>query len=87
MLEHFVEYREQLSERGHRDRKTGTFGVPEEDMAEPARTERLLASPFGFRRAKAADSFHAIEGFLLFRVHRLSLVILNVQGEVIDPRH
>ena len=35
-----------LETRGYRDRKSGGFPVPDADLEEPARTERLLASPF-----------------------------------------
>ena len=46
-----------LSRRGFNDRKIGTFaGIPEADIAEPARTERLLAKPFTFRHAVLADA-------------------------------
>ena len=87
----FVEARttaiDRLSERGHRDRKTGTFGVPDEDLEEPARTERLLASPLAFHRKRAGDRFQSIEGYLLFRVngtnsigasYRLLVVVVNM---------
>jgi len=56
--------------RGMRDRKIGAFGgVPEADIAEPARTERLLAHPFALRHQRIGDQMQAREGFLLFRVN------------------
>lgn len=64
-----------LAERGgHRDRRTGAFGMPEADAAEPDRTERLLRKPFAFRHTRAGDAWQAIEGFLLFRVNGTSRV-------------
>lgn len=69
-----------------RDRKAGAFALPQADVAEPARTERLLARPFAMHRARAADDFQAIEGFTLFRVngttcigryYRLLVVLAN----------
>ena len=42
--------------------------MPDDDNAEPARTERLLASPFGIRRKRIGDALQSREGFLLFRV-------------------
>ena len=65
---------DRLSTHGHRDRKSGAFGVPEDDTKEPERTERLLASPFSFNRQRIGDKFQSIEGFLLFRVHGKSRV-------------
>jgi Tfp pilus assembly major pilin PilA len=72
---------------GFRDRKTGGFGVPPEDTKEPERTERMLASPLALQRKRTGDAFHAIEGFLAFRVngssrigacYRLLVVALNI---------
>ena len=66
---------EQLSASGFRDRKSGAFGgVPDADVKEPERTERLLAAPFAIRRERMADSWQGLEGFLLFRVHGASRV-------------
>ena len=62
---------ERLAARGHRDRKSGTWAVagPEEDAAEPGRTERILAAPFALWRARPVDAFQSREGFFMFRVH------------------
>lgn len=62
---------------GHRDRKSGAFAIPEEDTAEPMRTERILASPFVCCRRRAGDAFQAREGFLLFRVNGSNRVGLS----------
>ena len=76
-----------LAVRGLRDRKSGGFGLPEEDTAEPERTERILRHPFVFCRERAGDAFQAREGFLLFRVngssriatcYRVIVVFVNV---------
>ena len=57
-----------LQERGFRDRRTGNFaGVPPTDLAEPMRTERLLAQPFSLRRVHTGDDFQSREGFFAFR--------------------
>ena len=64
--------REKLAEKGHQDRRSGGFGLPEADSKEPARTERILANPFALHRKHTGDAFNAIEGFLLFRVHGAS---------------
>ena len=64
-----VEAARRLSERGHRDRKSGGFDVPESDTQEPERTERLLARPYRLYYGRAGDAFQAIEGFLFFRVN------------------
>ena len=61
-------------EKGFRDRKTGAFGISEDETREPGRTERLLAHPFAIRRAGAGDSWQALEGFLFFRVNGTSRV-------------
>ena len=58
-----------LESRGYRDRRTGGFPVPDADLEEPARTERLLASPFALWHSTVGDKLHAFEGFLLFRVN------------------
>lgn len=59
-----------LAARGFRDRKSGAFAsVPEQDAAEPARTERLLAHPFRTRYDRSGDAFQAREGLMLFRVN------------------
>ena len=73
---------------GHADRTLGVFaGKAEDDAAEPARTERLLASPFALRHARTGDALQAREGFLLFRVNgatrigfawRLMGVLVNI---------
>ena len=70
------------------DRKSGAYGgLPKEEIEEPARTERLLASPFALRRACATDAWQAREGFMMFRVHgagrasrffRLALLLVNM---------
>ena len=46
---------------GHRDRKSGAFSLPEGDTAEPARTERILASPFVCCRRRPGDAFQGEE--------------------------
>ena len=60
---------EKLMVRGYRDRRSGAMSSPDDDAKEPARTERILASPFAFYRTRAGDYFDALQGFLLFRVH------------------
>lgn len=62
---------ESLAERGgHRDRRSGAFGgIPDDDLQEPERTERLLASPYNFIPTRRGDRFQSIEGYLFFRVH------------------
>ena len=62
---------ERLATRGFRDRKSGAWAVagPEEDVKEPERTERILASPFALYRPKPVDAFQSREGFFLFRVN------------------
>ena len=60
---------ERLAERGHRDRKSGAWGLPPEDTKEPERTERLLRQPFAFCRSRVGDGFQSREGFLLFRLN------------------
>ena len=59
---------------GFRDRKSGAFTLPEEDTMEPARTERLLATPFAWMRPRTGDAFQAIEGHFFFRVNGASRV-------------
>ena len=72
---------------GFRDRKSGTFALPEEDAKEPARTERLLATPFTCQRSRTGDAFQAIEGHFFFRVngatrvgtlYRLIVILVNM---------
>ena len=60
---------DRLSANGHRDRKSGTFLIPEIDTKEPARTERLLAKPFQLVPARLGDRFQSVEGYLYFRVN------------------
>jgi len=60
---------ERLAERGHRDRKSGAWGLPAEDTKEPERTERLLRQPFALCRSRVGDAFQSREGFLLFRLN------------------
>ena len=48
-------------------RTPGEFSKPEEDAAEPERTERLLARPFALFHARAGDSFDTINMFWLMR--------------------
>ena len=77
-----------LKERGYRDRKIGAWGgIPEEDAAEPARTNRLLSHPFRFRHVHVGDGWNAREGFLMFRTngkhtigayYRLFVLLVNV---------
>ena len=77
-----------LADRGgHRDRKSGAFGVPDDDMKEPERTERLLASPFAMCRTRTVDAFASREGFFMFRVngatalgksYRVLVIVLNI---------
>jgi len=79
---------EKLAWTGLRDRKAGGYsGVAEEDVAEPARTQRLLATPFSFHRAAIGDAVQAHEGFIMFRVngstsvgslYRLIVVVANL---------
>ena len=63
---------ERLKESGFRDRRSGAWALPEQDTAEPARTERILRDPFALRRDRPGDAFHQREGFLLFRVNGAS---------------
>lgn len=74
-------------EGGHRDRKSGAYALPEGDVKEPERTERLLKSPLAFRGGIAADAYHSREGYLLFRIngaspwgrwYRVILIFANV---------
>ena len=60
---------ERLAEKGHRDRKSGAWGLPPEDTKEPERTERLLRQPFALCRSRVGDAFQSREGFLLFRLN------------------
>lgn len=81
------------SRGGHRDRRLGAWSVPEEDIAEPERTERLLSQPFALRRRRTGDAFQAREGFLMFRVNgsnrlgvlfRLVVMLANVSFGVLS---
>ena len=65
---------DRLAAHGHRDRKTGGWGAPEDDTKEPERSERLLANPFRFHHARAGDRWQSIEGYLLFRVNGSSRI-------------
>ena len=82
-----------LSVRGHRDRKSGGYSLPEDDTKEPQRTERLLAAPFAWRRSVVSDAFQAREGYLLFRVnggscvgrnYRMLVVVVNMAFGVLS---
>ena len=85
-----------LSSKGFRDRKTGAWTLPPIDAVEPARTERILADPFGVHRNRAGDRWQALEGFLLFRVngssrlamsYRLIVLIVNMIFGVLSGLH
>ena len=79
---------ERLGARGHQDRKSGGFsGLPEEDVSEPERTERILANPWLFFSGRPGQAFQSREGFFMFRVNgktvfgryfRLIVVVLNM---------
>ena len=58
-----------LARRGLAQRCGGIFALPPSDMAEPSRTERILAAPFALERTSAADAFHQRSASVLFRVH------------------
>lgn len=58
-----------LASKGHRDRKSGVWTIPEADVAEPARTERILARPFALYSDRAGETWQKLEGFLFFRVN------------------
>ena len=49
------------------DRESGYFEFDEEEVAEPARTERLLAKPFCLFRSRAADMHTSLSTLLLGR--------------------
>ena len=49
------------------DRSTGGHEKSEEDASEPARTERLLASPWSLFHANAGDTYDAVSLFWLMR--------------------
>jgi len=49
------------------DRSTGGYEKSEEDASEPARTERLLASPWSLFHANAGDAYDAVSLFWLMR--------------------
>ena len=55
--------------KGFNNRNQGGFGFPAEDIEEPARTERLLARPFAWRRTHPADQLQQRAGAVLFRVN------------------
>ena len=85
---------ERLAERrGFRDRKSGTFGLPEDDTKEPARTERILSQPFKLWRSHSADAWQSREGYFFFRVnastrfglwYRVLVVAMNMAFGVIS---
>ena len=79
----------ELERGGFNDRSSGAFILPEADILEPARTERLLKSPFTLRRDTVADAFHQRAGFLFFRIHgahqiglccHLSIIVMGLTG-------
>ena len=72
-----------LGASGFNNRGQGAFGFPPEDMAEPARTERLLAAPFALRREKPADQLLQRAGSYLFRVNGGSCVGISYRLIVI----
>ena len=78
-----AEQRNSMQGKGFRDRKVGAWGGWDEaDLAEPARTERILRHPFAWRwnpsqtaDERLVDGWHSREGFLMFRVNgRTSIV-------------
>ena len=74
--------------RGFRDRRTGAFGTPDEDTAEPQRTERLLAEPYVLFRKRAADMQHAVSMTLLASSsgHRLTGLMWQLSVRPITSR-
>ena len=55
--------------KGFKNRACGAFALPPAELAEPARTERLLKAPFALTRDVPADMFQQRAGSLFFRVN------------------
>ena len=68
-------------------RMRGSFELPDDELAEPARTERLLARPCALHHATASDAFTALSQTVIGRSSGGALVGMLYDWIALTVRH